>query len=471
MKNRGCEYLLVLLVAIAGEVSAEIVGVDFGPGSSPLNWNSVTKAGTHSNLLDESGAATSVDLTVTNAGTGFEISPAANTIPKHHSNLAGVDGNGYQFNGKFNAQLRNLNPNQPYNVYLFGLRGGAKLQQSVTFTGSSTVSYLQTAGDGQLAINDQVGNNNQNLSSYAKQVVASAAGTIDVSVVGGGTQGSPFVVAGLAFEEGTEATTQSPRQLNVPRPGLLAVADQSTARSVKPDIAATADIVGLRLDMTLDEAKSVLQESGIFEKMVEGEADIIQTWGSRLEGLKYRYLVRAIGDRIVNVFGSAPPNEGKISGIVSSHTLGRMFYADFKPLLVEKYGPPVYEYVAKTTSRGENGILSWSYGRDGRPLTEPRLVNACFKGNYGGPDKVMHDINMGSSVQERDFGYCGFTLVYSIAVLNQEPSVMHRYHAYLFDYNDITRRNEETVAYSIAEAEKIKAEELKAIGNAKKPVL
>ena len=86
----------------------------------------------------------------------------------------------------------------------------------------------------------------------------------------------------------------------------------------------------------------------------------------------------------------------------------------------------------------------------------------------GVPEKIMYDIVSGSSVHERDYGQCGFTLVYKIGVLNDQPSIMHNFSVWMYDFNEIMAANQETVAYTIGEAEKIRAAELEEISKPRK---
>ena len=76
----------------------ELIGVDFGPPAdpSPTNWNfSDGTVLTLNNLIDESGAATSIDLNITSDGNVLPDTGDApvGEIPQHSNSLTEIDGN------------------------------------------------------------------------------------------------------------------------------------------------------------------------------------------------------------------------------------------------------------------------------------------------------------------------------------------------------------------------------------------
>ncbi|MEP0918941.1 hypothetical protein NC981_19085 [Leptolyngbya sp. DQ-M1] len=187
------------------EQALALVGINFG-GSvnpSPTNWTKVTTTGTFSNLIDDSGTPTGVSLTVSGSPTPFSVNTASSSIPSDAPSLSNLRSNFYAFsNGATPATLQltfsNLLPNTSYGLYTFGLRGGGVSQQTVTITGASTQSFLQTAPADTLAINNQVGNSTRTLQSYVLPVISSSSGTIALNYAG--APSGLYTVAGVAID-------------------------------------------------------------------------------------------------------------------------------------------------------------------------------------------------------------------------------------------------------------------------------
>jgi hypothetical protein len=203
-------FVAAVSMVAASMVSASfgaVVGVDFGPGTSIPNWTNISSAGTYTNLNDENGVGSGINLAITSTILSFAAIPTASTVPQPFpsiaTSLSGIDGVVYDFGGTFNAQYTGLTPGRAYSFWLFGLRAGNfGLAQFVTITTDSVVlSYQQTASPNQLMINSQVGSSSFNLGHYADTVIASSTGTISINVVGNGESGEPFTIAGLALED------------------------------------------------------------------------------------------------------------------------------------------------------------------------------------------------------------------------------------------------------------------------------
>ena len=174
----------------------EFVVIDFGPGQKPPGWNEATNG---ARLNDIQGRPTNISFQFQAGGTPFDVKPSPETIPSFEHDLSGLDGNHYQFNGTFVGQLVGLEPETRYAVWLFGLRSGASMEQRVRFDGNARVEFVQTAGDGQLAVNHRIGDRQQSLAEFAQSVTSTADGTIRITVSGAGPQGRPYVISGLAF--------------------------------------------------------------------------------------------------------------------------------------------------------------------------------------------------------------------------------------------------------------------------------
>ena len=68
-----------------------------------------------------------------------------------------------------------------YEVYLFGL-DTASLDNTVTITGDSVTAFGQATTAHSLMVNDELGDNSRNLSTFAELITASATGTIAIDV-------------------------------------------------------------------------------------------------------------------------------------------------------------------------------------------------------------------------------------------------------------------------------------------------
>lgn len=202
---------IAVLGGLVGTANATLIGIDFG---SPMvtNWTPGTVGGNPqvlSNLIDESGTATAVDISYvgnTNSDTllvGF--TPNASQIPTHSNPLTNIggalgDGNGITFT------FSDLVPGLHYEVWVFGGNPYGDTIHEVTITGQgSPIQFNQTfaANDsGALWINGQIGSNAA-LNTFAVLAQATAAGTLIIDVLGGTPVGAAPVgvdIAGLAIQ-------------------------------------------------------------------------------------------------------------------------------------------------------------------------------------------------------------------------------------------------------------------------------
>lgn len=195
------------LTTISNSVYAAIIGVDFGPGgsSTPINWNLVTGAGTTTNLIDETGVTTGVDVNVSSPGpvTPFGAAVLGATIPVHSNPLNNIGGSIFDssFSGnQLTITFANLVPNQTYLYWLFGLRDSSisNLDQNVLVNGVSfNQSAIPAGSPGKLLVNDQIGSNAQNLQSYGIPITTNALGQIITTIT---PNTDIFGVAGIAIE-------------------------------------------------------------------------------------------------------------------------------------------------------------------------------------------------------------------------------------------------------------------------------
>ena len=259
-------FFLVTLITVSPLVDADLVGIDFGPaGKSPQNWTSISANGNYLNLINDEGQPTVVGVYIRNAGTTFSVAPSQTSLPNYKGDLSGLDGNQYQFGGTFQAQITGLKALKPYNIYMFGLRSGAATQQSMALSGGKGVIVSQSAPDGVLAINDQPGSNQKPLSNYAKKVVASRSGTIEISITGGPRSNQTFAVAGLAIEGdfpgSSQAGPDSARVASAKQAKSSIESGVGNPKSVARSQPKGPDVIGVTLDMTLEDAFSTINEA------------------------------------------------------------------------------------------------------------------------------------------------------------------------------------------------------------------
>ena len=152
-----------------------------------------------SNLLDEDGNATSIDLTIVETGGGTascganEICGAtatvsAATIPTHDQSLNGIEGQIFTDADPVTLTFSDLVAGDDYEVYVFGLEGFfASVQQDVQISGAGTpITFTQNFNQNNLFINDEAGSSSRPLSSYAEIVTADGSGEIEIQVTPNG---------------------------------------------------------------------------------------------------------------------------------------------------------------------------------------------------------------------------------------------------------------------------------------------
>jgi hypothetical protein len=210
----GLAALCLFLMVTGHTEAASIVGMAFSPSSSsaPTNWTHVDSmvngGGTISNLIDETGKATSISLQfsvvpATNT-TFFPVTLNTSTVPMHTPSLT-LNGNFENLGSTapFTAVLSGLAPSSPYDIWVFAARQNTLVSQNVTIQGGGApIFFSQTAQANQvLVVNGAVGSNALPLESYADVMRSSSSGTITITVTGfSGTSGASFGVSGIALE-------------------------------------------------------------------------------------------------------------------------------------------------------------------------------------------------------------------------------------------------------------------------------
>ncbi|WP_158520982.1 choice-of-anchor Q domain-containing protein [Fuerstiella marisgermanici] len=187
-------------VVNADNEAAFLVGVDFAAAgnTSPGNWTLNSAFNTSlSNLIDEAGNATSIDLSISGFFGTDTGTPSAGQLPTHSQSLAGIDGNFWAQNTTVTMTWSDLNASNTYEVYVFGLDRFAD-NQNVTITGAGTpVSFAQNFAANQLFVNGVLGSSSLDLGAFAETVTPTGAGQITIEV----TSSSFLGIGGLAIRE------------------------------------------------------------------------------------------------------------------------------------------------------------------------------------------------------------------------------------------------------------------------------
>jgi len=123
------DYRLSITLSEPAVDNAPLVGVDFGVAgsSTPVHWSSYSGGSVQFamiDLIDESGAATQIDLyirTLNSTDLLFSDSstPSANLVPNHTQSLGAIGGNIFAA-ADVEFLWSNLTPDETYEIYLFG---------------------------------------------------------------------------------------------------------------------------------------------------------------------------------------------------------------------------------------------------------------------------------------------------------------------------------------------------------------
>ncbi len=166
-----------------------LVGVDFGPlgSGSPANWTLYSGGGvqfTMTNLIDETGTATPIDLSVrtlhsTNTFFSDSSTPPGNLIPNHSQSLSAIDGNIF---AAADAEFlwSDLTPGETYEIYVFASDTENFSTDVIVYGGGNPYTFNQTVTANSLNINGQAGDSSRTLQSYAIIVEADQMGQIRV---------------------------------------------------------------------------------------------------------------------------------------------------------------------------------------------------------------------------------------------------------------------------------------------------
>jgi hypothetical protein len=196
---------LLLMICVSVASAGTLVGVNFGaPGAlSPANWTLDTGNGTINNLMDSTGAPTSISITLSSTGgpplqSSSAGAPSPSTIPSDAPTLSNLQSNLFNSGpASLTTQFSGLTPNASYSVYAIGFRFNGSMDQTVTITGSGAPVVLTQSGPAfSLFFNGSIGSSSQTLESYAQSIQSSSTGTISILFTAGATR---YNAAGVAL--------------------------------------------------------------------------------------------------------------------------------------------------------------------------------------------------------------------------------------------------------------------------------
>jgi hypothetical protein len=183
--------VLAMQLAFVGMARAVIIGVDIEAGNgSPTNWNgySIGNVGSAlSNLTREDGSSSGVSFTLfgVTATQNFSVSSAA-LVPSHPLDLTSVCCD--ILHAGPNPTLARWSGLTPLATYRYWVFTSSAASDSITVTGDNVDAFASPAvSQDSQRINGVVGDSTLTFASYARQVTASAAGTIDIAILSGGT--------------------------------------------------------------------------------------------------------------------------------------------------------------------------------------------------------------------------------------------------------------------------------------------
>jgi len=204
-------------VAIADDEDTPLVAVDFdfggvNPTEAPMNWvlqkDAFFTAQSYTDMTREDGLATAVDLGITVTGatqlTGPSGSLDTGTVPQHTPDIARVTGAfGWPGATGIDATWSGLATNTVYRIYTF-LQGAQDADQKIWIKGSGIDDpspFDQKPADfTQVAINDMVGSNSSNITTFGKTVTSKNDGTINVEIRPN-AGATTLYMSGLAIQE------------------------------------------------------------------------------------------------------------------------------------------------------------------------------------------------------------------------------------------------------------------------------
>lgn len=189
-----------------------LVGVDFDVigGPIPSNWTRYTggtlpanKTAILSNLKDELGTTTDVNLTITSTKQSiprFASTTDPETVPLHPGPIPQIGGYFADTGVTWTFQWSDLDPLTVYEFYVFGEHGTSGGNQvHVTGYGNQPIDFNQTLTGNDLMINGELGDDHEQLINYSRTMRSTIDGTITITVTN--LNGLATGVSGLAIRQ------------------------------------------------------------------------------------------------------------------------------------------------------------------------------------------------------------------------------------------------------------------------------
>lgn len=212
MQAAGAAFVSAVL-GVAVTASASLIGFNFTTAASstpdPQNWNRVSSAaGTLTNVMNDQGAASGVDITWGGGATGGFVylgstTLAADATPQFDYDLSGMTGYALRSNGEFFIELSGLAASTEYEYWFVGYRAGSAIQNVVDVSdGDSlnaftfTQSITSTANNGRFLVNTTNANNSMHWDDLSFTTTSSSQGTIRFDWHG---DGQTTVIGALAI--------------------------------------------------------------------------------------------------------------------------------------------------------------------------------------------------------------------------------------------------------------------------------
>ncbi len=298
--------------AIVAIAPPALIGIDFDDApNAPLNWLANSGAsGSFDDLDNEDGGASQIDLTINGSPLGYDVPLNASTIPQHTNSITNVNGQIYTGANSIELVYSDLEPSQDYHVYIMSAEGFFNsIEQTVTIQGAgSPVSFEQRFNQGDLFVNDQLGDSSRDLSEYAQVITADSNGviTINVDPISGTDD---VVLAGLAIFEAPVAPAAPEITLN----------GNDIHRSMVNETVLTFDeVVTIGTDAfelvqrgpnggPVDVAHSTDNSNGYSIVTLSFSGAFVETSGSLSDG---NYQLTIVGDQITSSSGVAVDGDG-----------------------------------------------------------------------------------------------------------------------------------------------------------------
>ncbi|TVQ61568.1 MAG: hypothetical protein EA378_07360 [Phycisphaerales bacterium] len=189
---------MVSCAVTSADANFNLIGFNFTtPGATtpdPQNWNrlSVSGGSTINNVIDETGAATGVNVTWGGVPQGplylSTSTLAPNATPQYDYDLSGMVGYGFRAGSELFATLSGLEANTPYEVWFVAYRGGGAIDNLVSVSDGDTIDAFSFAqqlpfddNDGRFIVNSTVANSSQNWNDLSIVVNSSSTGTLTIN--------------------------------------------------------------------------------------------------------------------------------------------------------------------------------------------------------------------------------------------------------------------------------------------------